>query len=61
MKWIVIVRSCAECGGLMAFEIFDDKPTPDQINQIKNEIGGMDCITEYFSEIKDGINKFSND
>ncbi len=61
MAWIVIAKTCIDCGGDIAFEIFDNPPTDDECKRIEDSLGGMYCIKHWVKEIEDGINEIQNE
>lgn len=62
MSWIIICKSCVDCGGDIGFRIIDNTPTEDDIKAVKDELGGMYCIKEYIKEIEeDNINIINPD
>lgn len=61
VKWIVICRSCIDCGGDVAFEIFNKEPTDEDKKRVSDELGGMYCIKEFTKEIESGVNYIKNE
>jgi hypothetical protein len=61
MSWIVITRRCSDCGGKVSFEVFDEKPTEDQISYFNERAGNFSCATQYIKEIEEGYNEIDND
>ncbi len=51
MSYIIICKSCNDCGGDIAFLITEEKPTQEQISEV---------ISEFVSEIEDGVNYLEN-
>lgn len=55
MSWIIICRTCSDCGGTIGFKITENKPTQEDINWVAKELGGAYCISEYVKEIDEDI------
>ena len=47
MNYIVVVKSCEDCGPQVGTGIFENYPAPSDIEVLKNSIGGMYCINAY--------------
>lgn len=52
--WVVFAKSCDECGGDTVCEIFYNKPTEAEKQEVADSIGGMFCIKVW--EIEKEIN-----
>jgi len=51
--FVVVCISCTECNE-QAVGLFTEKPTKEQIDEIKDCIGGMRCIVSHVYELSDG-------
>lgn len=56
MSWLTIAQTCQDCGGDMSFLITDEELTSEEINELRDELGGMFCIEVRTKEIEEGIN-----
>lgn len=61
MSWIVIVTKCNECGGGMAFEIFEAEPTKQEVDYVYERFGSFSCGSTYVIEIEEGFNTIENE
>lgn len=44
MEYILVARSCSDCGGDFAVKAFSEKPSIKDENDLVNSLGGMFCI-----------------
>jgi hypothetical protein len=55
MEYILVARSCDDCGGDFAVKTFAQKPSKDDERSLIDSLGGMYCIqTSLFKRNKDG-------
>lgn len=53
MKYLVICRTCEDCGDKHIVKIFDESPTYHQVRPLEYELGGMHCISSEVVEIEE--------
>jgi hypothetical protein len=41
---IILAKACENCGGQIAIKITTNKPTEEEIKEVKLSLGGMFCI-----------------
>ncbi len=56
--WIVISRSCADCGAEMTVLLIDRKPSDADIREAEQDLGGMTCIETIWAPIE--LNKLNS-
>jgi hypothetical protein len=62
MEYILVARSCSDCGGDFAVKPFSGKPSSEDENALVNSLGGMFCIqTKLFKRNDDGEYKAVED
>jgi hypothetical protein len=49
--FILLVTSC-QCCDTNAIQVFDHRPTEDEINKLKSDCGEMYCLRETVSELE---------
>jgi hypothetical protein len=54
MKYLLVCRSCKNCGADVAVRQYDELPTDDERIALEKTIGGMWCITTKLFCTEDG-------
>ena len=50
--WVIVSKTCENCGGEIAVRILTEKPTEPQIKENRESLGGMFCIETYVVSVE---------
>lgn len=51
--FVLLCQKCNSCGGEMAMKMFHENPSEEQIEEVKQALGGNFCINNYVFELRD--------
>ena len=51
--FVVVCTSCRDCNS-QAVAVFEKEPTPEQVDEVSESIGGMWCIQSKIYNVPDG-------